>query len=68
MARRMLEPPPTIARTYGIPKSVLDEAYRKNPTHRTEVRQSLEKVRLLCLELGLMTRASSPIWRGLGIA
>jgi len=68
MARRMLEPPPTIARAYEIPKSVLGEAYRKNPTHRAEVRQSLEKVRLLCLELGLMTRASSPIWRRLGIA
>jgi P-aminobenzoate N-oxygenase AurF len=68
MARQMLEPPPTVARVYGIPKAVLHEAYRKNPTHRNEVRQSLEKVRVLCRELDLVTRPSLPVWRALGIA
>ena len=68
MARRMLDLNPMIARTYGIPPRVLDEAYFKNPGHRAEVRQSLEKVRLLCTELELMTWPSIPVWRALGIA
>jgi hypothetical protein len=68
MARRMLYLPSLIARTYAIPGPVLDEAYRHGAAHHAEVRQSLEKVRSLCHELGLMTRASTPVWRALGIA
>jgi hypothetical protein len=68
MAHRMLDLSPTIARTYRVPRAVIDEAYRKNPEHRAEVRQSLEKVRVLCQELDLMTGPSMPVWRALGIA
>jgi hypothetical protein len=68
MARRMLDLPPAVAQTYRIPNAVIDEAYRKNPEHRAEVRQSLAKVRALCAELDLMTRPAMPVWRALGIA
>jgi hypothetical protein len=68
MARRMLDLPAAVARTYRIPRAVVDEAYRKNPTHRADVRQSLAKVRALCSELDLMTRPAMPVWRALGIA
>jgi P-aminobenzoate N-oxygenase AurF len=68
MARRMLDLPPVVARTYGIPRTVVDEAYFKSVDHRAEVRQSLAKVRALCAELDLMTRPAMPVWRALGIA
>jgi hypothetical protein len=68
MARRMLDLPPAVERTYRIPRAVVDEAYYKNTEHRAEVRQSLAKVRALCDELDLMTRPAKPVWRALGIA
>jgi hypothetical protein len=68
MARRMLDLNPAVARAYRIPSAVIDEAYRRNPEHRAEVRQSLEKVRTLCGELDLLTRPAMPVWRALGIA
>jgi hypothetical protein len=68
MARRMLDPPPAVARAYRIPRAVLRASYRQNPAHRAELRSSLEKVRLLCGELDLITRPALPVWRALGIA
>jgi hypothetical protein len=68
MARRMLDPPPVLARIYRIPPAVLAEAFQKSPIHRTNVRESLEKVRALCRELDLLAAPSRPIWRALGIA
>ena len=68
VAREMLDPPAIVARTYGIPKSVLTETYRDGELHRGLVRASLEKVRTLCSELDLVTRISRPIWRSLQIA
>jgi len=68
MAREMLDPPSIVARTYGIPKSVITEAYRRGPIHRALVRASLDKVRALCSELDLLTGFSRPLWRGLQIA
>jgi hypothetical protein len=68
MARRMLDPPTALARTYLVPRAVLDEAYRRNPKHHAEVHRSLEKVRQLCRDLGLLTRPALLVWRALGIA
>jgi hypothetical protein len=68
MAREMLDPPAIVAKTYGIPKSVLAEAYRDGPIHRALVRASLDKVRALCSELDLLTGVSRPLWRRLQIA
>jgi hypothetical protein len=67
MARRMLNPPIVVTRTYQIPPPVLDEAYN-GPIHRAQVRSSIEKVRSLCQELDLLTPLSRLIWRAMGIA
>jgi hypothetical protein len=64
----MLDPPAIVAKTYGIPKSVLNEAYRDGEIHRALVRASLDKVRVLCGELDLLTRVSRHLWRSLRIA
>jgi hypothetical protein len=67
MAREMLELSPVVARTYRIPREVLDEAYRHGAIHRALVRDSLEKARGLCEELHLITGISRAIWRSLHI-
>ncbi len=67
MARRMLEPPPILAKTYRIPRAVLDEAYRCNPLHRASVCESLVKVRALWGELDLLSATSQPLWRAVGL-
>jgi hypothetical protein len=67
MAREMLEPPHIVARTYDIPRRVLDEAYRDGELHRAALRGSLEKVRRLCDELDLITGFSRLLWKRLKI-
>ena len=54
----MLRPSGQIARTYGIPRAVMREAYSRNPVHRAKMREALGKVRDLCVELGLVTPVS----------
>jgi hypothetical protein len=67
MAGLMLRPSKEIVRTYGIPKSVLKEAFDDNPQARQEVRDSLRKVRNLAVELGIVTPASKQLWKAFGI-
>ncbi len=67
MAQLMLRPSPQIVNAYGIPKPVLREAFTDNAEHRAAVRLSLRKVRVLAIDLGLVTRVSRPIWRAFGI-
>lgn len=66
MAGLMLRPPRHLVKRYGIPRAVLAEAYG-SPEAKAEVRRSLRKVRQLCVELGLVTRVSRPIWKAFGI-
>jgi hypothetical protein len=68
MAQQMLRPPKQLIRHYRIPGSVVREAYVGNPLHRERTLQSLESVRDLCVELGLVTPRSHRLWRALGIA
>jgi hypothetical protein len=63
MAAQMLRPSREVVRTYDIPRSVLREAYRDNPMARQYVIDSLRKVRDLCVELGIVTAISRPLWR-----
>jgi hypothetical protein len=63
MAAQMLRPSRQVVRTYDIPRSVLREAYRDNPAARQYVVDSLRKVRELCVELGVITAISRPLWR-----
>jgi hypothetical protein len=67
MARQMLAPPAALVRTYGIPKSVVREAYLDNPEHHAQVIAGLEPIRSLCEELGLITGLPGALWRALGL-
>jgi hypothetical protein len=67
MAQLMMRPSPAIVREYGIPKSVIDEVYGRNPRHRANTLAALEKVRTLASELGLITPGTRRVWRALGI-
>jgi hypothetical protein len=63
MAAIMLKVPPPIVREYQIPKGTLVEAFGPGSTGRQEARDAVRKVRKLLVELGLVTRASRPIWK-----
>ena len=67
MTRQMMHPSPHVVRTYGMPAAVVAEAYTRSLVHRTNVNESLADVRALCVELGLVTGWTRPIWRRLGI-
>lgn len=67
MAKEMLQPPHGIIRRYGIPASVVAEAYTHNPQHRRNVAESLASVRELCEELGLMPAPAAYLWRKQGL-
>ena len=67
MAQMMLRPSRQVVADYSIPPSVLDEAYTKNPEHQAATVESLQKVRRLCEELGLLTPMYRRFWRRLGL-
>lgn len=67
MAQLMMRPSPWLIREHHIPRSVLREAYRDNPTQRQQVRDSLRKVRNLLDGLGLIPAPARLLWRALGI-
>lgn len=67
MAQMMLRPSRQIVADYAIPRAVLDEAYTDNPDHRAATVESLQKVRRLCEEVGLLTPAYRRLWRVLGL-
>jgi hypothetical protein len=67
MARVMLAPSRSMIRHFGIPRSVIDEAYRRNPAARAEARDSLTKVRALAEELGLINPIERQIWKAFRI-
>ena len=64
----MLRPPPELVREFAIPPDVVDEAFTYNPAYRTVTFDSLEKVRALMEELGLVTARTQRLWRALGAA
>jgi P-aminobenzoate N-oxygenase AurF len=67
MSQMMMRPSAQIVAQYAIPRAVLDEAYRNNPLHKSRTLDALAKVRGLCVELGLVTRASRRLWQLFGI-
>jgi len=67
MAGLMLQAPPSVVRTYAIPRAVLDEAYHRNPVQKRRAAESLRKVRDLCVELELATPPFDRLWKRLGI-
>jgi len=67
MAGMMLRPSKATIRKYRIPKSVIKEAFDENPEARQFVRDSIRKVRNLCVELGIITPISKQLWKAFGI-
>jgi hypothetical protein len=67
MAGMMLRPSKSMIRQYGIPKSVIKEAFDDNPEARQFVRDSIRKVRNLCVELGIVMPVSKQLWKAFGI-
>ena len=55
----------TLTKTWA--KSTIKEAYDRNPAARQHVRDSLKKVRNLCIELRIITPASKLLWKAFGI-
>jgi para-aminobenzoate N-oxygenase AurF len=66
-AQMMTQISPQIVREYRIPKTVMNEAYRRNPVHRQHVADSLRKLRELCIELGMVNGVSVILWKVMGI-
>jgi hypothetical protein len=67
MAGLMLRPSDEVVRTYRIPKAVLKEAYKDNPEAKQYVRDSLRKVRNLCVDLGIVTPVAKLLWKAFDI-
>ena len=66
MAGLMLQPPGHLIRRYHVPREVVKQAYGTPEVHAS-VAESLRKVRQLCIELGLVTPVTKPIWKALHI-
>ncbi len=67
MARMMMRPSAQVARRWQIPESTLAEAYRGNPVTRRRQLAATEKVRSLCVELGIVTPWSRLLWSAWGL-
>ena len=67
MTSRMMYPPANVVQTYRMPREVVTEAFTRNAQHRAFVMESLAEVRQLCVELGLVTSLTRPLWRRLHI-
>ena len=67
MARMMLQPSRSMIRRFQIPAAVVREAYTHNREHKRRVRASLSGVAELCIELGLITPLSLPLWKLVGL-
>jgi hypothetical protein len=67
MAQQMLRPPADLIAAYGIPRSVVREAYTDNPAHRAQTVESLDSVRTLCHRIGLITPVTARLWRAAGL-
>jgi hypothetical protein len=67
MAGMMLRPSKSMIRQYGIPKSVIKEAFDDNREARQFVRDSIRKVRNLCVELRIVSPVSKQLWKAFGI-
>ncbi len=65
MAQLMLKPSPQLVARYNIPRDVIEAAFTHNPQHHAQTRESLDKVRRLCAELGLLRPPYTVLWRAL---
>jgi hypothetical protein len=63
MAQLVLKPSPQIVARYQIPRTVIADAYTRNPQHRADTAASLAKVRSLCTRLGLTKAPYRVVWQ-----
>ena len=63
MAQLMLMPSRQIVARYQIPRTVIADAYSRNPRHRADTAASLAKVRNLCTNLGLTRAPYRALWQ-----
>jgi len=66
MTRLILVPPPDLEKHCGLPSKVNWGAFR-SPEGRVLLGESARKIRELCDELGLMTRAGRRMWNVMGL-
>lgn len=66
MAKQMLHPPRGLVRNHGIPPEVVAQV-STSAEARQSVRDSLAKVRRLCVELDIVNRRTRKIWIRKGI-
>jgi hypothetical protein len=66
MAQLMLRPSGQIVARFGIPGPVLRQAYASDH-HRARTAAAVAKVRALCVELGIATPRTAPLWRAFGL-
>ena len=66
MARLMVYPSPWLVRHNRVPYRDLRRALR-HPESRQLLADSVKRIRTLCAELGLITRAARPLWKAGGI-
>ena len=68
MATAMLCAPAEVARVHGIPRTALAQAYGPaNELHARRMAEAVGKTRALCEELGVLGRATRPLWGKLGL-
>lgn len=66
MARQMLLPSDSLLKQHGLPKGGLKGQVDMGEA-RQFVKDSVGKVRRLCVDLGLVTRVSKPLWKAVGL-
>jgi hypothetical protein len=66
MVRLMLAPPRGFARRNGVPADVVRDA-KRSPAHRELLRDSVARIRRLCVATGLVNPVSRLAWRAVGL-
>jgi hypothetical protein len=66
MAKQMLLPSPDLVTKHGMPRDTLKQVAVSDDA-RQFVRDSVGKVRRLCVDLGIVTTLSKPIWKHMNI-
>lgn len=67
MARIMVYPPPSVMRSFQVPRAEVRAALR-HPDQRRVLADSVAKTRRTCAEVGLMTPLARRIWKLMGVA
>lgn len=67
MTAQMMRPPREVIEQFGIPDTVVREAYLDNPRHRQQLIDRVGPVRRLCVDVGIASPGFVRFWKWLGI-